>query len=125
MKAFKCTGIAWGMIYFAVGIISSFTINSIDFWSSITLLVFTFLLPLPITVVAFWFSKSAGIALIISAVLCVAILVYLSGVKDTMTASPGVKFYIPHLIFALAYIIAGRVSKDVGSGGEKSSVGTA
>ena len=90
-----------------------------------SILVFTFLLPFPIAVVAFWFPRSAGIALILSGLICVATLVCVDGIKDTVTASPGLKLYIPHLILASAYFMLGRVSKDAGSGGEKRPVGAA
>ncbi len=125
MKFLKGAGIAWGLIYFAVGAISSFTLNSVDFWSSITLLTLTFLLPLPVSVVAFWFPRTAGIALILSVVLCVTTLFYSSGVKDTLTAFPGIRFYIPHLVFSVAYIMTRRASKNVNSGDGGSSVGAA
>lgn len=125
MKALKYIGIAWGLIYLVVGILGSFTINKIDTYSSITLLVFTFLLPLPATVVALWFPKAAGTALILSLLICSVTLVHLTGFKDAATASPGIRLYIPHLIFGMVYLMAGRRSKNATSSGERSSFGAA
>ena len=115
MKAIQIAGTVWSLLYFGFGVLSSFTLNGIDFWSSITLLVFTFLFPLPLATIAFWYPKSAGIALFLSAVLCITVLIFLDGAKDTFTASPGVRFYIPHVVFALAYVISGSVLKKVNS----------
>jgi len=124
MKALKYIGIAWGLIYLVVGVLSSFTINNIDTYSSIMFLVLTFLLPLPITIVGVWFPKSAGVALVLCVVVSAAAFFFLYGTKDAVTAlSKG--FYIPHLVFGVAYIMAGRASKNANSGGERSSFGTA
>jgi len=125
VRYLKGAGIAWGIIYLAVGAIGSFTLNGIDFLSSITILVLTFLLPLPIAIVAYWLPKLAGVSLILSMAICVTTLICLDGVKDTVTASPGIRFYIPHLIFAVAYIVAGLTAKNSGVGGDGSLVGPA
>ncbi len=125
MKSLKYIGIAWGFIYLVVGVLSSFTINNIDTYSSITLLALTFLLPLPVMVAALWFPKTGGTALILSLVTCIVTLIHLTGLKDTATASPGIWLYIPHLIFGAAYIIAGFASKNANSRDEKSSLGAA
>ena len=109
-------GIVWGLIYLVVGVASSFTIGSNDSWSSIALLFLVFLLPLPITVVAVWFPKATGIALIVSAAFSVVILSFLSGIKETMTASPGIRLFIPHFVFAVAYILAGWTTKTSQAG---------
>jgi hypothetical protein len=42
----------------------------------------------------------------------VVIAVLLFGIKDTVTASPGIRLYIPHLVFAVAYILAGQTTKS-------------
>jgi F0F1-type ATP synthase membrane subunit a len=125
MKVLKYIGIAWGLVYLVVGILSSFTINNIDTYSSIALLALTFLLPLPITVAALWFPKTAGAALILSLAIGVATLVHLTGFKDAATASPGIWLYILHFLFGVAYIIAGRTSKNTNSIDKRSSLGTA
>jgi len=104
-------GISWGLIYVAVGAISSFTLNSIDFWSSVALLFLVFLLPLPITVLAVWFPRVAGIALIVCAAIGVVIAILLSGIKDIVTASPGIRLFIPNFVFAVAYIVVGQTPK--------------
>lgn len=114
-KTVEFAGVACGVIYFGVGLVSCFTLNGIDFWSTITLLSFTFLLPLPIAVVAFWYPRLAGVVLLSSVCLCVTILICLSGIKDTFTASPGLKFYIPNLILASVYLVIGWTSKQAGT----------
>jgi hypothetical protein len=118
METIKFAGVAWSLLYFGFGVISSFTLNGIDFWSSITLLAFTFIFPFPLAIVGFWYPKSTGIALLLSTVLCVTLLICSDGVKDTFTASPGIRFYIPHVVFAVAYLISGSVSTKVNSGSE-------
>lgn len=104
MKLVKILGIAWGIVYFVFGALSSFTINGTDTYSSITLLVLTFLLPLPLTVAAVWFPRTTGVALILCVAISGAIFLLLFGIKEAVVAfSKG--FYIPHLIFALGYIL--------------------
>jgi len=98
----RVVGIAWGLIYFVVGAASSFTIGINDTWRSIALLFLIFLLPLPITIVAVWFPKAAGIALIVCAAFGIVILISLSGIDDAMTASPGIRWFVPHFSFVLA-----------------------
>jgi hypothetical protein len=106
MKLVTVIGITWGIIYFVFGLLSSFTINSIDTYSSIALLVLTFLLPLPLTVAAVWFPKTAAVALILCVPISGAIFLLLYGVRETGTAfSRG--FYVPHLILGVAYIVLG------------------
>ncbi len=63
MKYLKVAGIAWGLVYFVLGAIKSFTLNSNDTLASVALLFALFLLPLPITVIAVWFPRAAGKAL--------------------------------------------------------------
>ena len=112
IELLNLAGVAWGLIYFGIGAISSFTLNSIDFWSSVAGLFVIFLLPLPIAVAAFWFPRVAGIALIVCSAIGVVIAVLLFGIKDTVTASPGIRLYIPHLVFAVTYILAGQTTKS-------------
>jgi len=64
MKYLKAAGIAWGLIYFALGAVNSFTLNSNDTWASVALLFGIFLLPLPIVVVTLWSPKAGGSALL-------------------------------------------------------------
>ena len=118
VKAIKFAGLVWGILYFGFGVVSSFTLNSVDFASSIALLAFTFIFPLPFSVVAFWYPKVIGIALSLSIILCVAVLVSSDGLKDTLTASPGIRFYIPHALFAVAYLILASASKNLEPGSE-------
>jgi hypothetical protein len=64
MKSIKVASIAWAVIYFVVGAVKSFTLNSNDTWASLVLLFGLFLLPLPITLLAVWFPKFGGVALL-------------------------------------------------------------
>ncbi|MGA3373825.1 MAG: hypothetical protein ABSC48_18935 [Terracidiphilus sp.] len=98
----RVVGIAWGLIYFVVGAASSFTIGINDTWRSIALLFLIFLLPLPIAVVAVWFPRAAAVALIMCAAFSTVIFISLSGIDDAMTASPGIRWFVPHFSFVLA-----------------------
>jgi hypothetical protein len=115
MKAILIAGIVWGLLYFGFGVLSSFTLNGIDFWGSITILGFTFLFPLPLAIVAIWYPKSTSVALFLSTILCVTVIICMAGVREAFTASPGVRLYIPHVIFALVYVISGSFSKKANS----------
>jgi|GEM_PF-2730290 lipopolysaccharide export LptBFGC system permease protein LptF len=122
MKYLKVAGVAWGLIYFATGAIKSFTFNSNDTWASVALIFALFLLPLPITVIAVWFPRVAGKALLA----CIAVnLVAMTAVvvaRHTYPLSDMGHFAVfialydfPHLAFALAYMRAG----GPGAGDEK------
>ena len=127
MKYIKVAGIAWGLIYFVIGAIFSFTLGSNDFWSGAAVYLALFLLPLPITFVAVWFPRIAGTALIACAAVSVAV-----SVVSVISSGPAPNFaglckftmyHVPHLVFAVAYIKFGRASKNADSGDEGSSVG--
>jgi hypothetical protein len=99
-------GVAWGLTYFVIGAIASFTINSIDFWGSVAYLFSNFLLPLPITILAVWFPKAAGKALLLCAAVTAGVVIELSGI--TSLAFDFRKGYIlTHLLFGVAYILLG------------------
>lgn len=132
MKYLKVAGVAWGLIYFATGAIKSFTFNSNDTWASVALIFALFLLPLPITVIAVWFPRVAGKALLA----CIAVnLVAMTAVvvaRHTYPLSDIGQFIVfivlydlPHLFFGVSYIRFGRASKNADSGDEGSSVGVA
>ena len=127
MKLIKVAGIGWGLIYFAIGAVFSFTLGNNDFWSGAAVYLALFLLPLPITIVAIWFPRVAGIALILCAVVSVTV-----SAVDVISSGPApdlaglckfAMFHVPHLVFALAYMKAGRASKNADPGDEGSSVG--
>jgi len=127
MKLIKVAGIGWGLIYFAIGAVFSFTLGNNDFWSGAAVYLALFFLPLPITIVAIWFPRVAGIALISCAVVSVTV-----SAVDVISSGPApdlaglckfAMFHVPHLVFALVYMKAGRASKNADSGDEGSSVG--
>lgn len=119
MKHIKIAGVAWGLIYFVVGAIFSFTLGGSDFWSGATVYLALFLLPLPITVVAVWFPRIAGLALIacaaVSITVSVATVISSGSGPDLAGLCKITIYHVPHLVFAAAYIGAGRVSKSVDS----------
>jgi len=129
MKYIKAAGIAWGLIYFAIGAIFSLTLGSVDFWSGAIVYLTLFLLPLPVAVAAVWFPRTAGAALITCAAISVtasAIAVISSGPAPTFAGlCKFTMYHVPHLVFAVAYIKAGQVSKSADSGGERPSAGVA
>jgi len=122
MKYLKVAGIAWGLIYFVMGAIFSFTLGSIDFWSGATVYLALFLLPLPIAFVALWFPRIAGLALIacaaVSVTVSVAVAISSGLAPDFAGLCKFTMYHVPHLVFGMAYIMAGRKSNDVNSSGE-------
>jgi hypothetical protein len=127
MKYIKIAGVAWGFTYFVIGATFSFTLGANDFWSGATVYLALFLLPLPISFVATWFPRIAGFALIACAAVSITVSVVTAISTGTAPDLAGLckftLFHVPHLVFAAAYIKAGRVSKDADSGDEGSSVG--
>lgn len=132
MKYLKVAGIVWGFAYFVFGAWSSFTLNSIDFWSSVTLLFCLFLLPLPITIMGVWLPRIAGIMLL------GCILVNVAAVASEVIAHHALSFAgisgyalfvtvwdIPHLVFGSGYIFLRRARKSSHSEGEEQSIGAA
>jgi len=132
MKYLKIGGVAWGLFYFGVGALKSFTMNSNDTWASVALFFGLFLLPLPIAVMAIWRPKLAAKALFV----CVAVNVFAMAAvvvaRHTYPLSDMGHFAVfialydfPHLVFGVSYIRFGRASKNADSGDEGSSVGVA
>ena len=124
MKSIKAAGIGWGLIYFAMGAIKSFTLNSNDTWASVALLIGLFLLPLPITVIAAWLPRAAGWALLgciavnVVAVVAVVVARHTYPIADIGQFVAFIVLYgVPHLFFGVAYIKTGRVSKSSGPKG--------
>jgi hypothetical protein len=119
MRLIKAAGIVWGVCYFVFGALSSFTLNSIDFGTSVAALFAIFLAPLPIAFVAIWFPKTAGAALLI----CVATTI--AAVSSFVVSHRGSQFgevrfivilalyNLPHLFFALAYMATSRTNTTV------------
>ena len=117
IKLLTNAGVVWGLIYFAWGAVSSFTLNSIDFWKSVTLLFSMFLLPLPIALLAIWFPRAAGKVLFGSmAITCVAAVLVIAShheyhLPDVGTFIAHIAAYnIPHLVFGVGYIKAAHRS---------------
>ena len=116
MKYLKIAGVAWGLIYFATGAIKSFTLNNNDTWASVALLFALFLLPLPITVIAVWFPRVAGKALLSCIAVNVVAVAAVVIVRHTDPLSYIGQFIVfivlydlPHLFFGVSYIRSGRV----------------
>jgi hypothetical protein len=124
MKYVKVAGVAWGLIYFVMGAIFSFTLGSNDFWSGVTFFLSTYFLSLPITILAVWFPRVAGTALLICIAISVASIAVAVPEKGMSVLSIAIND-IPNLAFAVAYIMLGRASKNADSGDEGSSVGVA
>jgi len=124
MKYVKVAGVAWGLIYFVMGAIFSFTLGSNDFWSGVTFFLSTYFFALPIAILAVWFPRIAGTALLIciaASVAAIAVAVPEKGMSVLRIAIND----IPNLAFAVAYIMVGRSSKNAASTDEGSSVGVA
>jgi hypothetical protein len=119
MKFVKGLALLWGVSYFVVGLLKAFTLNSVDFWTSVVLLFCIFLLPLPVAIAAIWLQKSAGFALLA----CVAVGLVAAGVAAVIRASASQRdrliflasiamWMIPHMIFALAFILTASAGGD-------------
>lgn len=132
MRFIKIAGIIWGLIYFAMGAMKSFTLNSNDRWASVALLFGLFLLPLPITIIAAWFPKIGGLALwgcVAIDVVSVADVVVLRHSYPVSEIGHFIVFIalydIPHLAFGWGYLRAGPASRDAGSSDQTQYLGTA
>ena len=60
MTFVKALAILWGLVYFVLGYLKAFTLNSVDFWTSTVLFFSHFLLPLPIVMAAIWLRDRQG-----------------------------------------------------------------
>lgn len=119
MKPVKVLAVIWAFVYLLVGLVKSFTMGSIDFWSSFVLLLCMFVLPLPVTFVGFWLEKVAGILLLCSSLASLIVAVTWTSIN----ALDRFKFFgaillwtLPHLAFAAAYLflpLAGRRRTDI------------
>ena len=124
MKYVKVAGVAWGLLYFVMGAIFSFTLGSNGFWSGVTFFFSTYFLSLPIAILAMWFPRIAGKALLIciaASVAAIAVAVPEKGMSVLLIAIND----IPNLAFAVAYIMVGRASKIADSSDQGPSVGVA
>lgn len=117
MKLIKACGVVWGIIYFLIGAVFSFTLGSNQFWTGATVYLCLFLLPLPISVMAFWLPRLSGVTLIV----CAAVSVIVSGISAVLSGpvpDPAglfkfIMFHMPHLAFAAMYLKSGSVGKGV------------
>lgn len=124
MKYLKIAGVAWGLIYFVMGAIFSFTLGSNDFWSGVTFFLSTYFLALPLSILAVWFPRIAGTSLLVCIAASVAAIA--TGVPDKGISVLSIALNdIPNLAFAVAYIMLGRASKNSDAGDEGTSVGVA
>jgi hypothetical protein len=118
MQLVKKLAIRWRIVYLVVRLLKAFTLNSIDFWTSIIALMMVFLFPLPIAVTTIWLQRKAGNAL----VLCVAIGLINAVIAATTWSSVSLadkgRFLLhialwvtPHAAFALAYIFKSETAE--------------
>jgi hypothetical protein len=133
MRYLKVAAIVWGLGYLVIGVLSSFTLNDIGLWSSVTLLFCLFLLPLPITIVGVWLPRIAGMALFGCILVNVSSIVHdvishhsFSIASISRYAAFLAAWDIPHLLFGAGYVVLGRTQKISIFGGDDrgSSVGT-
>lgn len=107
MQNLKIAGVVWGTLYLLGGVVSSFTLNKVDFYWSVAVLLLTFIAPLPLAISAFWTPTLSGSGLLLCIVLCAIIFVHLFGVKEGVPPR-AVYLYIPHLVFGLAFLATRR-----------------
>lgn len=111
MKFVKALAILWGLVYFVVGYLKAFTLNNVDFWTSMVALFAIFLLPFPIAIMAIWLQRIAGFALLVCAAAGMINAVIAASMWSSTSFTDKSRFLlfiamwlIPHLIFALAFI---------------------
>ena len=94
-------GVAWGVIDFFLGLAGGFTVNSIRLFESLMVLIFGFLIVLPVSIMAFWKPRLAAAALILS-----FFLVEVVGFADDRMRGVylvGKKLGLPTLLLACGY----------------------
>jgi hypothetical protein len=139
MKYLKVAGIVWGLTYFMVGALSlppeSIDLAGVvDFWCGLAMLSATLLLPLPIVLVAVWFPKKAGKALMYCVVISAvsAAVAAIAGNPSSLASNlADARIFlaivaisnIPNLVFGIAYMRARRESMDVDPGDEEPVIG--
>jgi hypothetical protein len=125
MKNIKIAGVAWGLIYFVIGAIFSFTLGSMDFWSGAAVYLTLFLLPLPIAILSVWFPRVGGVALIACAAISITVSVIVGISSGTAPNLAGLckftLFHVPHIVFATAYINAARTLKNPDTDDDRAS----
>lgn len=116
MRFARAAGIMWALIYFAVGVVFSFTLGNNDFWSGVAVYLTLFLLPLPATIMAVWLPRVAAGTLIACVVVSVCVSVVSavrSGVvPDLHGLCKFVLLHVPHLIFAACYMMSPQSGDD-------------
>ena len=119
MTFVKALAILWGLVYFVLGYLKAFTLNSVDFWTSTVLFFSLFLLPLPIVIAAVWWQRPAGFALLFCAATSFVAALIAATTRATGSTSDRLTFLaaiimwlIPHLVFALVYLLAGRTAHE-------------
>ena len=115
MRYLKAAGIGWGIIYFMLGAINSFTLNANDTWTSVALLFALCLLPLPITIIAVWLPKVAGRLLLGCVAINAVALAAFVNAQHTYPFSSIIRslvimilYNIPHLFFSIIYLKTGQ-----------------
>jgi hypothetical protein len=94
-------GIFWGVVDFFLGLAGSFTVNSIRLFESLMVLVFGFLLILPISIMAIWKPRLAAAALALSFFLVEAVGLADDGLRGVYLF--GKKLGVPTLLLACGY----------------------
>ena len=118
VKPLKVTGILWGLIYLVTGYIKAWTFNGNDSFDAAAVLLALFVLPLPITLMAVWFSKLAGRSLLLCvAIYFIAATTFAIRKATSFTSYTVLLIYLtaysfPHLFFGIAYL---RSAREMGS----------
>jgi hypothetical protein len=107
-----------------IGAVFSFTLSNNQFWSGAAVYLSLFLLPLPISVMAFWHPRVSGVALIV----CAATSVIVSGISavlwgpvpDLTGLLKFAMYHVPHFAFAAAYFKEAVVRKEDDTDGQTS-----
>jgi len=107
LRAIFTIGIAWGVIAFLIGLGSTIASPFGNVISSLILLIFGFLIILPISVAAIWKPKISAALLVISFLLFEGDVVAVDGLRTVFGVS--LKLQLPNILLACAYAYAASV----------------
>ena len=110
MRVVRGIGLIWGIVSLCIGIVSSFTFNSIHLVESSVVLLSGFLSVLPITIFAIWKPKTAASLLALSICIAVGSVCMTEGFHDGGVVA--LKLGTPNLIVILLYWLFSKKRPD-------------
>lgn len=109
LTAIFTVGIAWGVVAFLQGLVASFTLNSIRLIESLVVLIFGFLIILPITIAAIWKPKISVAVLVVSFFLVECVAFADDGLRGVLLVAK--KLALPNVLLVCGYVYAASVQR--------------